>query len=465
RGGTWSAAGVILFAPSPSGELHRVAEAGGEPVAVTKTDESVSRRFPWFLPDGRHFLYSDSAAGPDRNGIYLGSLDGSEPRRLLADDSNAVYVEAAGNGSGVMLFSREDTLLAQPFDHQRLELTGDPFPVVESIGRLGNIGHYGFSVSNTDSLLYVRGHDSAGVTQLTWFDRAGKPLLPLGKPAGVIDLALSPDEAKAALAIVSGGEPPDVWVFEFARATMSRVTSRGFRPIWSPDGTRLSFSSQRTGRLGLYQTDVGGAGEDETLLSETDARVTAPAGPLSDWSQDGRFLLYGTVRSAGTRQDLWILPLEGDRKPFAYLATEFEEAAGRFAPDGRWVAYQSDESGRTEVYVRPFPAADRKWQISTEGGSLPVWSKDGRELYYLAPDRTLMAVALKAGETMEAGIPQALFPTRMPDFGFGLARLYDVSRDGRFLMAARTDQAAQGEQTENRSVVMLLNWWAKLGRR
>jgi Tol biopolymer transport system component len=244
---------------------------------------------------------------------------------------------------------------------------------------------------------------------------------------------------------------------------MSRFTTdpgADLDPTWSPDGKHIAFASQGD-QYEFYRKDTSGAENQQSLLSSADSSLAGANARVEDWSPDGRFLLF-RVQGRGTSFDLWVLPLEGDRKSFVYLQSEFLEAGGRFSPDGRWVAYVSDESGRMETYVRPFPAADRKWQISTQGGSAPVWSKDGRALYYIDPGLNLMAVPLKAGDTMDAGAPQALFQTRLVVSPRGnVAHLYDVSRDGRFLIASRI---GEGGDDDEGKLVLISDWRAKVGR-
>ena len=462
RGGSWNEDGVIIFALNPFGGFERVSAGGGEPVPVTTGDPSqtgVSRRFPHFLPDGQHFLYLDrSPRGDDETGIFLGSIDGQPPRRLLSDQSNALYVPGASADEGFILFRREGSLMAQPFDAAGLEFAGDLFPVVEGVGSARHIGNYAFSASNEGTLAFVGGR-RGGEAQLAWFDREGSEVERIGKPQAILQLALSPDEQTVALSL-RDDSGADIWLHDLARGAMSRFTphSHGdFVPAWSPDGAFVSFASDRGGLFNIYQKSAGGAGEAELLLP-LEQRATGRFG--ATWSPDGRFLLFG-VQGSHTDFDLWVFPLDGEQEAFPFLATEFREVGGRFSPDARWIAYQANQSGRVEVYIRPFPEADREWKVSTEGGSRPRWRADGKELYYIAPDRTLMAVPIEAGEAIKAGVPQPLFPTRIRSTNLGThASAYDVTSDGqRFLIANQTEEAV------SQSLTVITDWRAKLQKR
>ena len=462
RGGSWNRGGVIIFAPAPFGEIHRVPEGGGEPAAITRRNESeegMSRRFPQFLPDGRHFLwtdrYLDLTRGEEQTGIYLGSLDGKEPQHLLPDASNAVYT--SGPEGGFILFVREGALMAQPFDAGRLELSGDLFPAADEVSRAVNAANYAFSASAEGSLVYREG-GAFRESQLAWLDRQGKEIEKVGEPAAIRLVALSPDQQSAALMIQSGSGV-DIWLLEFARALRSRFTTHpaldGWS-VWSPDGVHIAFSSERGGPRRVYRKRADGGGEAEALESG----VEGLSGIIvSDWSRDGRFLAISGQTTSGSR-DLFAMPLEGDREPFAYLATEFFELGGRFSPDSRWMAYTSNKSGQFEVYIRPFPKADREWKVSTSGGSKAAWRRDGKELYYIAPDATLMAAPIETGEELKVGTAQPLFPTRIATGFVGLAlRNYDVSADGRrFLVANLTEQSAAPRLT------VITNWLKALQR-
>jgi serine/threonine protein kinase len=453
RGGTWNREGVIVFGNSVPEVLYRVSATGGAPTPVTELDGShkqTSHRHPDFLPDGRHFLYLALSAERAYTGIYVGSLDSKETKLLVNSDASAIYASA-----GYLLFLRERTLMAQPFDTYKLQLTGEPVSVAEQIVVPGNSRLGIFSVSDNGVLLYRSGGNTS--LHLSWFDRGGKQLGRVQSPVPVTQPWLSPDEKRVA---VRYWDPQtgysDIWLLEMARGSSTRLTydpASDANPVWSPDGSRIVFSSDRDGNFSLYQRAASGAGNDEVLLraGPDDPKVA------TDWSLDGRFILYvnGNPR---TRADLWVLPLFGDGKPFPFLQENFVEVQAQFSPDGRWVAYRSDKSGKWEVYVQSFPNRGGEWKISTDGGNEPHWRRDGKELFYLSLERKLMAVDVKVtANNFEVGVPKPLFDTHIavvPDSAFNT---FVVSRDGqRFLMNVPDEESAP----ESLSVV--LNWAAGL---
>lgn len=463
-GGTWNREGVILFGTYKG--LMRVSENGGIATSVTTPDVSrkdIFHGFPSLLPDGRHFIYFRLSQKSENSGVYIGSLD-AEPseqssKRLVATNFGPVYVPPSGGGSGYVLFLRGGTLLAQPFDARRLELTGEPVPLAEHVGSFLQYGF--FSASTNGEIVYRTG--AGDVARLTWFDRQGKALGTAGEPGVYDTISLSPDGTRA---FVSRADDPSdavaetLWLVDFSRGTSTRFTfgsSSATLGTWSPDGSRIIFSSNESGEYDLYQKPAGGVTPEEVLLKSGDDKV-----PTS-WSPDGRFLLYQSEwdsRDAppnATKEGLWVLPLEGDKKPFLFEGTGPNSDEGQFSPDGRLIAYVSSESGRNEIYVRTFsPAitataaqAGGKWLISTAGGTGPRWRGDGRELYYLAPDGMLMAVDISGSLVFHAGVPKPLF--RVPlHVGALSENHWDVTRDGkRFLFAA---ESTQGPFT------VMLNW-------
>jgi len=443
RGGTWNEEGVILFAPSSTGPLYRVPAGGGSAVEVTRVDppRQTGHRFPRFLPDGRHFLFF-ALGTPESQGVYLGSLDSMDARRLFDADGAAVFAPP-----DQVLFPRQGALWAQRLDPSTLEPVGDSLPMAKSVAVDPNLfANVALSASAAGPVAY---RASRVQGQLTWFDRSGRQIGTVGgrdmdQPA---DIRLAPDGRSAAFRRMVGGNT-DVWLMDIARGILRRFTAdaaRDYETTWSPDGTRIAFSSDRNGVLDLYEKAIDGAGAESLLLQSPEHKN------IYDWSLDGHFILYGTQNSK-TGEDLWALPLDGDRKPLAVAQTPFQEVNGRFSPDSRWIAYELNESGRNEIYVQPFPGPGAKSQISTSGGTLPQWRRDGREIFYLGPDDRLMAVPVMlpvSGSVVEAGTPVALFATR-PGSEF------EASPDGqRFLINTLPEGAATPP------ITLILNWQPK----
>ena len=456
-GGAWGPEGVILFTQGTSNPIFRIPASGGEVVAVTKLDapRQNGHRFPQFLPGGRQFLFY-VVGRQDSQGIYLGSLDSPAIKRLTAAGTAGLYAPP-----GWLLFVRQRTLVARRFDLPHGELTGDPVTVADQVG--GNDRNLGaFSVSAAGPIAY-RGGDAGG-RQLTWFDRSGKALGTVGAPDfnGLQDPAISPDGRRVAVDRVVQGNG-DIWLLDGTRTTRFTFdASADAFPVWSPDGSRILFRSNRKGDWHVYQKPSNGSGAEELLYE-----ALQPDSP-SSWSADGRFiLLQGT--SPKTIYDLWVLPMsganaspagrsqeknEGDRKARPFLSTPFDERNGQFSPDGQWVAYRSNESGQFEIYVRPFPGPGGQWQVSTAGGIAPRWRRDGKELYYVAPDGRLLAVPIATkGVTLEPGTPVPLFQTRIVGGGTNPNRpQYDVAPDGRFLINITTEDATTSP------ITLLQNW-------
>jgi len=448
RGGTWSREGVILFAPNTTAPIHQVQASGGTPTPVTKVDEErgeTTHRWASFLPDGRHFLYMSGTHGAgiksEANAVYLEEL-GSEKRTLLLQArSNVIYA------SGYLLYVRDRILLAQAFDLRRLELSGDPIPLAEAVSYDTAYFRGVFGVSEAGVLAYSTGAADLDTARLLWLDRAGKVLSQVGEEGAYRALSLSPDGNKVAYELLdSDSGTSDIWVMDLARAGRTRLTfgaRSDLNPIWSPDGERVVYEA--SGKYNdLFVKPAGGGNEEELLRSEQDKTPT-------DWSLDGRFVAFDANDSSGTRWDLWILPLTGERKPFAYLSTPFEEREGRFSPDGKWMTYISDESGRKEVYVAPLPATGAKWQVSTGGGFTSLWRRDGREILYMTQDLNLMSVDVQPqGSRLELGTPKPLFTVAG---GVGGA----VAPGGqKFLVAVRP------HFEQDLPIVLVTNWTATL---
>jgi Tol biopolymer transport system component len=448
-GGAWNRDGVIVFGRSGAG-LQRVSASGGTPASVTTLHgHDTSHQLPFFLPDGQQFLYqvaigsSASAGGADTE-IRVGSLESSEIRPLMRGSSQAMYA------AGQLLFVREQTLMVQAFDTQRLELSGEPVPLAEQIVS-GPSGGGAFSVSQNGVLVYQAGPSAVSPSRLVWIDREGKELATLGDVGDYGDVQLSSDGRRAAVSLPeSDKKTRDVWIFDLVRGVRTPFTfdaANEFAAIWSPDDDRVVFNSARAGHLDLYAKASTSVGDETVLLNDGRDKF-----PLS-WSRDGRFILYNVTDDRN--DDLWVLPLVGDRTPFRFAASKFSETAGQFSPDGRWIAYRSNESGRPEIWAAPFPGPGRRTQISTEGvlGGYARWRRDGKELYYLDVASRLMAVEVSSDRPeLQVGTVRPLFDTRAK---FQLRYPYDVSPDGqRFLINNMVGEAAP--------VTLVVNWPALL---
>jgi len=443
--GTWNRDGVILFAFGAIKPIFSISATGGASTAVTRLQASQLRShgFPQFLPDGRHFLYHVSGS-PEARGVYIGQLDGPETRRLLdADNAAAVYA------SGQLLFVRQGMLFAQHFDPDRLTLTGNPFPVGDTGGVPANVTVV--SASAAGPVVYRP--ISGGERQFFWIDRSGKDVGKVGNSDGAnpLDPTLSPDGRHVALSRNVNGIS-NIWLLDLSRSVLSRFTFDAFstmRPMWSPDGSRIVFQSNKNGVNDLYQKSASGAGTEELLLATPQGKMP------TDWSRDGRFLLYRSDDSK-TGLDLWALPLDGDRKPFPVVQTDFDERDGQFSPDGKWVAYQSNESGRFEIYVQSFPGPGGKTQISTDGGAQVRWRHDSKELFYIGLDDRLIAVPIRFasnGQSIEPDSPVPLFSTHIGGAVLTINRQqYAISADGqRFLMNTISDETTS-------PITVILNW-------
>jgi len=450
RGGTWNSEGVIVFSPANSGPLARVPATGGDPIAVTVLGPGQGgHRSPCFLPDGRRFIFY-AFGGPDTAGIYLGSYDGSTPTRLVPAESGGTYL-----ASGWLLWERAGTLLAQRLDASRGALTGEPMRLADGVAV--DVLQAAVSAASTGLIAY---RTSPGIRrQLTWFDRSGAARGVVGGEDNTyLDPRVSPDGRHVVVARTAQGNT-DIWVLDGLRASRFTFDPAEDRfPLWSLDGARILFRSHRTGGGDLYQKSLSGGAVTEERIVTSDERK-AP----NSLSPGERYLLYHSVNPKMST-DLWIMPLSGDRTPWPFLKTPFRESTGMFSPDGKWVAYLSSESGQSEIYVRPFvphaasdvaPESSEQWQVSTAGGIMPVWRRDGKELYYLNPSGDLMAAPINTvRNTVEPGTPVRLFPTRIVGGGVDSAqgRQYDVGPDGRFLI-----NTVIGGATST-SLTLLMNW-------
>ena len=450
-GGTWNRDGVILFGGTDG--LRRVSASGGNPVMVTKADHSRQEAgfgYPQFLPDGKHFIYFIESGNANTQGVYSGSLDRPQEHvQVLRTDAKALYTEPNSGRSGYLLWLREQTLLAQRFDAGSLRLEGDPAPVADGVA-VNNLRRAAFWTSDAGLLVYRTG--GIGRRKLVWMNRDGKGIEQAGQPDFYGSMQLSPDAKRVAFGRVDPtGALENIWLLEFARSATSRLTFSQHQdsiPLWSPDGRQIAFQSNRNGVFQIYRKDSGGGGQEEQLTE----------GPMSkypsDWSRDGKYLLYGQVDST-TGADLWALPLDGPRKPVLVLQTPFTEVRARFSPDGKWIAYESNESGRSEIYVRAFPSSTGQWQISNQGGNSARWRGDGKELFYLSPDGKMMAVGVRtSAASVEVDPPRELFNASLT----GLYFSYDITSDGRRFLLVEPPEAQGGIAP----LTVTVNWQAGL---
>jgi Tol biopolymer transport system component len=445
--GAWGREGTIVFSRGVASGLYRVPASGGAPVQLTTVDPSnneIEHIWPYFLPDGRHFVFLVRNAQPENSAIYVGTLDSKNTTRLLQVHSSMAYAPP-----GYLLFVRENTLMAQGFDADTLELKGDAFPVAEQTVRNPITGRAMFSVSETGVLLLRPGDINS--TQLIWFDRTGKQLGALTPPGAYNAPALSPDEKE--VAVTRSG---DIWLIDLERGTQIRLTAdpaNDSYSSWSPSGDRVLFLSTRNGATGIYQKTLNGTSPEEPLVSSPELKYNP------QWSPDGQSIIYSQTNPK-TNLDLYLLSLGGERKPTSLLQTTFIEGQARFSPTGRWIAYMSNETGQFQVYVESFPATGAKLAISIGGGSQPQWRADEKELYYYTPDRKLMAVEVNGdGPTFKVGEARPLFEIRVfaIDQSFPGNGYYSVTHDGKRFLVSSVPEAPERQQ-----INVVVNWMADL---
>lgn len=445
--GSWGRDDTILFTARTNGPIFRVPASGGtlEPVTNVKPP-LIFHRCPQFLPDGKHFIFFGGPTSAETSGTYVASLDGGEPKLLMRTSSDVLYTS-----SGNLLLVRDGVLMAQPFDQNKLEVSGDAVPLVAEAGAVASGSNRSlFSASNNGILVYRTGSETAGGNALLWFDRNGKQIAETGAPGRYGTVSVSPDGTKLVAATL---EPNSIWVYDIARGTRTRVTfhaSVNGQPSWSPDGKMIAFMSSRSGQYHLYQKAADGTGNAIPLVVD-DATELYPS-----WSADGRYLVFERGgEQANARSELWALPLFGGGKAFPVIQSQFDVHWPTVSPDSRWVAYTSDESGQEEVYVAPFLHGSGKWLVSTNGGTRPRWRRDGRELFYLSLDSKMMSAGISEGPaSVSVGEVRPLFQTNSaPTNGW----LYDVSADGKkFLIVT---EAAQKSSTP---LTVVTNWPALL---
>ena len=439
RGGSWGSDGTILFAPAGNGPLYRIPAKGGSAEPATRMrDKDTSHRHPEFLPDGRHFLFW--VLGPrEVRGEYIGSLDTTEIRRLFDADGPATFA-----APDHMLFVREGVLYAEHFDVGTFTMAGSPAPLASGFAQNAT----GVKPMSAGSGVIAYRPAPTVRRQLKWYDRSGNVVGTVGEPlADVIGGRLSRDGRTVALTRDVHGQE-DIWLMETARGALTRLTSDSAnRPAWSPDGNRIAFSSAQDGFFRIYQRTIGAAGPDEPLWRSSEAQN------MCDWSADGKYILLA-AQSATTARDLWVLPVgDAEHKPIPVVQTPAQEPVGAFSPDGKWIAYMSDETGRMEMFVKAFPGGGRSWRVSTNGISgvtVPLWRSDSKELYYGAANGAWMAVPMKSADgAIEVGAPTALFT---------LTGVPVAAEQNRFLVLTALDGASTPP------ITVILNWSPGLTR-
>ena len=451
RGGSWSKDGVIVFTPSSNQPLLRVPATGGTPEAASKLDVATgenSHRFPFFLPDGKHFIYWSRTSRVGQSPVlYVGELGSLHAKMLMKSDSMASYA------SGRLLFLRGQTLMAQPFDMNQVELSGEPQPVAERIAINGASVRAMFSASETGRLIYQTGEASAGWT-LVWRDREGKQTEAVAKAERYLTPALSPDGTRLAVTEFAGYQGvSDIWIFDLTRQTNTRFTfgpaSQTFA-VWSSDGKTIFYGSNDKGATHIYAKAANGSGAERLVLEESDVVETPRL-----VSPDGRYLVYGRRAKAEAGYHVWALPLSGGGKPFAIVQDAFDEDFPSLSSDGKWMAYQSNESGRREIYLTAFPGGGAKWQVSSNGGTSPKWRRDGKELFFLDAADTVNAVDVNTSAgAPRLGAPHGLFQAVGIQRDFGP---FDVTGDGKKFLV-NSGNLKEGSDP----LTLVLNWTAEL---
>jgi Tol biopolymer transport system component len=460
RGGSWSVNGTIVFSPQFTDALLQVPATGGTPTAVTKlSDKFTTHRWPWFLPDGQHFLYvaaNHAATGNANTAVVWASLDGKDNKLLFASASNAIYA------SGRLLYVRENTLMAQPFDGSSGQLQGEAVALTGDVQIDGTIWRGTFSASESGTLIYQPGSAGTG-TRLTWFDRTGKQLGSVSGPDSYALIELSPDDKKVAVTV---GDPVGViWIYDVVRKSRTRFTfgeGSSSSAIWSRDGKQIAYlegNSTNAYVRKLIVKAADGSGQAREILNLGSIQTLQEE--LDDWSPDGRYLLYdaGTIgRDNGV--DIWALPMSGDAKPFPFVSAPGDQGYAQFSPDGKWVAYASSETGQIEIYVVPFPWTGAKWQISASGGTRPRWRRDGKEILFEVPGsgKVMAAQVNSHGSNFEPGDVRLLFEgNNLPPNNAGSQ--WSLTSDGQRLLAITTGETGSAPLT------MIQNWTAELKKK
>jgi len=462
NGGTWNRQGIIVFSPDTLGPLHRVSASGGASTPITSLDPArneISHRWPSFLPDGRRFIYT--ARIYFQGTIRIASIDPQKGDSKVSD--SMVLADASSNAAysaEYLLFSRGTTLMAQRFDWKHLAPVSGLFPIAAHVRFEPNSLLSMFSVSENGLLVYQAGEGGLRLRNLAWLDRGGKLISSREEPEELRGMSLSPEGNRVAITELDG-EHENIWLVDLSRGLRTRFTfDQAFakEPVWSPDGRTIVFASSRRGRFDLYRKSADGSGTEELLYADdVDKHPTS-------WSGDGKFLLYWTEEPKTRQYNLWVLPAQGataalklsERRPIPFIQTKDREGAGQFSPDGHWIAYTSNESGRNEVLVAPYPGPGGKWQVSADGGFGATWRRDGREIYYIAGGRLMAVDVRENGAALEIGSTRPLFG---PMGGFGPlfaveGRSYDVSADGQRILALRAPDSNSSPQP----LTLVQNW-------
>jgi serine/threonine protein kinase len=454
RGGSWGQNGSIVFSPAVSGGLMRVSSSGGQATSLrlprSGSDQGDSLRFPVFLPDSDRFLYTIEAKTLEGRGVYVGSLNGDPPVRILPDLSITTFVRLRNSRSaGFLLFLRETTIMAQAFDEESLKISSEAFPVADDVrGLSGNSGFADFTVSANGALIYAAGGNPSQEREIVWLDQKGKRGQSILKQKGITDFALSPDGTQLIYSLADQTVPGDLWLHDVARGASQRFTvgfSSAYSPVWSPDGATVVFAVYPEDRL--YAKKVASVKEEALPVSGTNTYPTS-------WSADGKLLAYSQM-GLTTKDDLWLFPMEGERKPRPFKGTAFFERSAQISPDQRWILYSSDPSGQLEVYIESMLGGAPR-QVSVGGGMNPHWRANGRELYFIS-GRKVMAVDVKPGPDLTFSAPHEMFtePNLLTDTR-GVT--YQPSTDGKqFLMLLPVGGAPAA-----RPLTVVSNWQAAL---
>jgi len=448
QGGSWSRDGVIIFGSFGAG-VWRVSDAGGVASQLTILDpkrQETNHSYPTFLPDGKHFLYLRSSSIPENNGIYVGSLDAKPEEQsttqILSTNYCPAYIPSQDSGQGYLLFLRGQTLMVQRFDETRFKLIGDPVAVTEKVGNLGGSGF--LSASTNGILTFCKKQEN----QFVWIDRSDRELGTVGEPGYYLTFDLSKDASQLVVNKANPEGMHNLWVMDLLRGSTVRLTVDDVShvdPRWSSDGRKVIFGSTRDPSRSPFEVSLPAS--DPVQVFKFDGKMFG----LDDWSPDGQYLLYHDT----AQPELWALPLTGDRKPIlvTHSLKGFADQ-GQFSPDGRWIAYNTDESDRYEVWVVPFPPNGEKWQVSTSGGVQPTWRGDGKELYFLSLDGTLMAVDVHPGAPSAWGEPHRLFKTQLNGISSQVEQ-YAPGPDGkRFLLLKPAGESIP--------ITVILNWTSLL---